>query len=311
MPPESSYTKEELISLLKQKDEKAFTYLYENYYGSMCISLRKFVKDEDLINDIVQEGFIAVWNSINRYENLKGGIYNWMKSVMFHTAVNVIRRESKRRFIEENSTLYYRRIDISDIEKIDGIGVKKIVNSLDEKHRRIITMHYFEGYPLKEMDVNRVIARRRLNVALEKLKQSFNDPSKIQIKEKNLANAKEVKLGNSRRSEDTATAKEKKEKEYNIPIVYQSSLTYSEKCLYFLSTGEAMSAGDIFKKISELEPNMSYSKTLKVKRGINNSLSRFIENKMVKEVEARKFGFGDTDGRKVIINQLQVKNKVP
>jgi hypothetical protein len=124
------------------------------------------------------------------------------------------------------------------------------------------------------------------------------------MKGKKLANRKEA---NPVIMKEESIIKEIKGKGYNIPVAYQSSLTWSEKCLYFLSTGESMSMGDIFKKISDLEPNMSYAKMLRVKRCISRSLIRFIENKVVKEVEARKFGFGDTDGRKVVINGLHVK----
>lgn len=98
------------------------------------------------------------------------------------------------------------------------------------------------------------------------------------------------------------TAKEKKERKHTIPITYQSTWTWKEKCLYILKEGEAMSVRDILKKVIELEPNIKHIRLMKARNNINLALNKFIRDKIVKEIEARKFGYNEAqEGRKVVL----------
>lgn len=100
---------------------------------------------------------------------------------------------------------------------------------------------------------------------------------------------------------------QKRKKKCEVPATYESSLTWRKKCLYILNEGGAMSVGDILKRLVEFEPN------IRVERARNNiqcSLNYFIENEIVKEVEARNFNLAAIQGRKVVIVQNVLRGSV-
>ena len=53
----TTYTENELVSLLKSRDSKAFSYLYDNYSGSLYTIICQIVDDMEMANDVLAGGF--------------------------------------------------------------------------------------------------------------------------------------------------------------------------------------------------------------------------------------------------------------
>src|SRR5579871_2936545 len=108
------YSKHELIFLLKRKDSDAFAYLYKTYYRSLYIVVKDVIGDNDeWAKDILQDGFLRIFNNINQYREERCGIYNWMRIVVKHEALWIKIREHKRCYIEKNCFLYINQSDTS------------------------------------------------------------------------------------------------------------------------------------------------------------------------------------------------------
>jgi len=58
----SLYTDQELLHLVKEGDDAAFSNLYKRYWKDMYHNACKILRDEDVAQDIVQEVFISLWN---------------------------------------------------------------------------------------------------------------------------------------------------------------------------------------------------------------------------------------------------------
>lgn len=76
-----------LILLLKQGDEAAFTALYRSYWGKVhnfsCLYLTSKVE----VEETVQEVFIKVWESrtlLNEEENFEGFLFIVTRNIVFH-----------------------------------------------------------------------------------------------------------------------------------------------------------------------------------------------------------------------------------
>ena len=57
---------------LRVGDDRAFKVLFEKYYASLCAFATNFVNDPDVAEDIVQEVFIAIWESDKKYNSYHG-----------------------------------------------------------------------------------------------------------------------------------------------------------------------------------------------------------------------------------------------
>lgn len=51
----------DLLQAIKQSDENAFEYLFKNYYPRLRGYAIRFVKDEEVVRDILQESFMHFW----------------------------------------------------------------------------------------------------------------------------------------------------------------------------------------------------------------------------------------------------------
>ena len=73
-----SIAEEELVSLLKNKDQKGFNILYNNYSGALYGVVNKIVQSTDDANDLLQDTFLKIWRNIDNYDPSKGSIFTWI-----------------------------------------------------------------------------------------------------------------------------------------------------------------------------------------------------------------------------------------
>ncbi len=75
MNAKTTYEESELITLLKQKDNQAFSYLYDNYGGALYGIVKQIVSDGEIGNDVLQEVFVSIWRKIDSYDPSKGRLF--------------------------------------------------------------------------------------------------------------------------------------------------------------------------------------------------------------------------------------------
>lgn len=89
------------IPLLKRGDKKAFLYLYEDYFASLCSFIRGYGLSDDESKDIVQEVFCNLHRSGNLHtSNLPAGLQQfraYLYQAVRNRAINYIRDERRRR----------------------------------------------------------------------------------------------------------------------------------------------------------------------------------------------------------------------
>ncbi|MOA59098.1 RNA polymerase sigma factor [compost metagenome] len=61
MSPYSQFNDEELADLLKEGDHKAYTVIFDRFYGLLFIHACKMLGNEDEAKDVVQELFEVLW----------------------------------------------------------------------------------------------------------------------------------------------------------------------------------------------------------------------------------------------------------
>jgi len=149
----TTYTEKELIALLKQRDEKAFSYLYDNYSGALYSIILQILENTELASDVLQEVFINIWRKIDTYDPAKGRLYTWMLNISRNASIDQLRSKNyqnsqKNQSIPENVDAFGG----SSIQmSIDSIGLKKMLEKLKMEQRVLIELAYFKGYTHEEI----------------------------------------------------------------------------------------------------------------------------------------------------------------
>lgn len=149
----TKYTELELISLLKNKDDNAFSYLYKNYSGALFSIIIQIVSDYELASDILQESFVNIWRRIDSYDQSKGRLFTWMLNVTRNLSIDTIRSKSYQNSQKTQELLQTTTLTEGGTiqQDIDNIGLKKVLGKLKEEYRTLIDLSYFKGYTHEEI----------------------------------------------------------------------------------------------------------------------------------------------------------------
>jgi len=148
------YTEAELVYLLKQQDQQAFAYLYDNYAAALNGIIYRMVEEKTLAEDLLQEAFIKIWNNFSSYDDSKGRLFTWMLNLTRNLTIDTLRSKGykKQSKISKDENSVSNMPDGSyGAEKFDTIGLRKQLTNLKPEQRILIDMAYFGGYTQDEI----------------------------------------------------------------------------------------------------------------------------------------------------------------
>jgi len=150
----NSYSEEELISQIRQADQKAFAYLYDKYSRALLGIIMGYTESQEEAEDVLQMVFVKIWNNFSQYEETKGRLYTWMLNITRNSSIDytrskAVKNQTKNKSIETNTIELNKKYQYS--ENYDHIGLSTMLGKLKEDHQLIIRMAYFEGYTHEEV----------------------------------------------------------------------------------------------------------------------------------------------------------------
>lgn len=149
-----SYTEQELVSLLKNRDNKAFGYLYDHYSGALYSIILQILNDTELASDVLQDVFINIWRKIESYDSTKGRLFTWMLSIARNASIDTLRSKTYQNDRKNQSMdNQAEEVLIAFITQVnvDNIGFRKLLGQLKEEQRLLIDLAYFKGYTHEEI----------------------------------------------------------------------------------------------------------------------------------------------------------------
>jgi RNA polymerase sigma-70 factor (ECF subfamily) len=121
----------ELIEGCKKQDRRSYTKLYEVYRPKMLAISRKFFKDDDTIEEVIQQSFIKIFEKIDSYNDM--GLFDgWVAMIVRSKAIDILRKSNLSTHVFNDSLM------VSDPQKemqeyIDSeINVDLIKSSIEE-----------------------------------------------------------------------------------------------------------------------------------------------------------------------------------
>ena len=150
-----TYTEQELVAALKQRDNQAFAFLYDHYAGALYSIIRQIITDNsELAGDVLQEVFINIWRKIESYDQTKGRLFTWMLNIARNASIDTLRSKSyqnsqKNQELPDN--VYKGASNQTTQQDVDNIGLKKVLEKLKPEHRVLVDLAYFKGFTHEEI----------------------------------------------------------------------------------------------------------------------------------------------------------------
>jgi RNA polymerase sigma factor (sigma-70 family) len=123
--------------------------LYRMYANKMWGVCLRYAKDKDEAKDILQDGFIKVFDKISQFEG-RGHFEGWLRKIMINTALAEYR---KKRYLNFESDLSKDIDDGSEHIECD-IAVEElldIIKELPSQYKLVFNLYAIEGYSHKEI----------------------------------------------------------------------------------------------------------------------------------------------------------------
>ena len=149
-----TYTQDELIVLIRTRNQKAFSYLYDNYSQALFGVVNAIVKDTEEAEDVIQNVFLKIWNNFSSYDESKGRLYTWMLNIARNLAIDSTRskhQKIKSKIQSADDSVYHSNSLVVEDSAHEAIGLKPILENLKEDQKVIIDLAYFEGYTQEEI----------------------------------------------------------------------------------------------------------------------------------------------------------------
>ena len=133
---------------MQQGNELAFSQLYDKYSGALYGVIIRICKEEHLAQEILQEGFLKIWNSAASYDSNKGKFYTWAYRICKNAALNAIRNNKK--LIQTDDFSVYKEEVSQEQSDIDPQKLKGAIQQLEVHHQNAIELVYFQGLTHRE-----------------------------------------------------------------------------------------------------------------------------------------------------------------
>jgi RNA polymerase sigma factor (sigma-70 family) len=169
-----------LVARLRSKDKLALEYLYDHYSGALYGVIFRIIRKEEIAEEVLQDVLIKIWDRFENYDSSKGKLFTWMLNVARNQAIDKTRskeisKEQKTGSIDN----FVNRIDSEEYieQRIEGIGVKDILNVLPEEQRFVVDHLYLQGYSQSELAEKFSIplgtVKTRLRLAMQQLRKTL------------------------------------------------------------------------------------------------------------------------------------------
>lgn len=152
----------ELVSLLQQKDESAFTKLVEEWQNMVYNTAVSIVQNEADADDITQEVFIQVYQSVSSFKG-ESKFSTWLYRITVGKALDHQKRKNrKKRFgfiqslfgadgAEQVTVVEFNHPGIQLEKKEKAAELFQALKKIPEKQRLAFTLHKLEGQSYQEI----------------------------------------------------------------------------------------------------------------------------------------------------------------
>jgi|SRR5690606_31611099 len=178
----------ELIEAYIAGNEEGLRFLIERYKTKIYTAIYVRVKDEFLAEDIFQETFIKVINTLKlgRY-NDEGKFLPWVIRIANNMVIDHFRREKRSPTVVDSEGYdIFELLDFAEeatddkmVKKQQDVDLKKIIQMLPDDQKEVLIMRHFCNMSFKEiaevMDVSINTALGRMRYALANLRKMIEE----------------------------------------------------------------------------------------------------------------------------------------
>jgi len=175
----------ELISSYLQGDHKAFEVLLNRHRNKIYTSIYLFVKDSDLAQDIFQDVFIKIIDTLKKGKyNHEGKFLQWAMRISYNMCVDHFRRSKRRTKVSASETFdifdvletHEDTMETTIIKSEMHKKVRSLVDQLPPEQKEVVILRHYADMSFKEISQ---LTRVSINTALGRMRYALINMRKM------------------------------------------------------------------------------------------------------------------------------------
>jgi RNA polymerase sigma-70 factor (ECF subfamily) len=142
---------QQLIEGCRKGNRLAQKELYETYSRKMMGVCLRYTNDRETARDLLQDGFVKVFTSINSYTGV-GSFEGWMRKIFVNCALEHLRKSDVlREAIDLDNTTELADSDSSVVSNMSANELLTLIGELPTGFRTVFNLFAIEGFSHKEI----------------------------------------------------------------------------------------------------------------------------------------------------------------
>ncbi len=167
---------QQLIELYLKGEDKPFEILVNRHRNRIYTQIYLFVKDRDLAEDIFQDVFIKIVDTLRKGKyNHEGKFIQWALRISYNLCVDNFRKSKRRTKVSATETFDIfdlleskdENMEVSMIKSQMHKKIRKLVDQLPEEQREVVVLRHYAEMSFKEISqltgvsINTALGRMR------------------------------------------------------------------------------------------------------------------------------------------------------
>ncbi len=158
--------------------------LFKAYAGKMMTVCMRYSKDKMEAEDILQDGFIRVFQYIHQFK-FEGSFEGWLRRIIVNTALKNVSKK-KINFADINDFgEHTQSLSPYAYSNLGADDILKLINQLPEGYRLVFNLHIIEGFTHEEigklLKIQAATSRSQLVKARKMLQNQITELQKIAV----------------------------------------------------------------------------------------------------------------------------------
>jgi len=180
--PYENITDEQLVEMVRENNKEMYSELIKRYQTKLGNYLRKFIKNNYELEDVLQDVFIKAYKNLNAFDTNKK-FSSWIYRIAHNEAINQLKK-SRNKILsldEHDWQIIDEKIDIKDMvdHQLSKIKIEKCLTEMKEKYRQPLLLYFFEQKTYEEISDILLIPRSTVGILIMRgknyLKEKLSD----------------------------------------------------------------------------------------------------------------------------------------
>jgi RNA polymerase sigma factor (sigma-70 family) len=141
----------DIIEGCKRNDRSSQEKLYRQFYPGLFALCKKFFPDNHDALTSLNNGMLNVFKNIGKYDPAKGELFNWAYTIVRNAAITHLNSMKILQPTIELTDQIEKSLYHNPFKELEWNNIYNYLDKLSPATRAVCTLHYFEGFAIKEI----------------------------------------------------------------------------------------------------------------------------------------------------------------